>query len=371
MKEKTILILTIFLTTIIFAQNKNITAEITGFKNQTKVKLFDQDLQKLIDSTFVINNKFTLKNIINNTIPRNLSLVLIPDGTPISVRLYIANENIRITGDKADFPYDLKITGSKNEDLQNSLNQQVKTIENERTEIVKFWRTEVKDTGEIYKNKLRLSKERARQIDAQNDSIRIKFMKNNINSYVALNQLRYLKYNYSKDELKNIFKSLEDKYKKCDDGKSLLNYIEIGDIVKEGDLYSDFEAKDQNGKKHKLSDFKGNFILLDFTKEYCAPCEAAIKELKKINAKYGGKIKIISFTGEKSELFWQKGIIRNNINWLCLWDGQGNSGKTLMKYGVQGFPNFFLINPEGKIVKNINGYSDGILEPEIEKLINK
>lgn len=65
--------------------------------------------------------------------------------------------------------------------------------------------------------------------------------------------------------------------------------------------------------------------------------EEAIKVLKEIDATNGEKIKIISYTAEKSELFRKKGIIRNNINWLCLWDGNGYSGKTIMKYGVSVF----------------------------------
>ena len=392
MIKKVIILIQLIVTTLIFGQNKNnyseikktkktfeinlnqnkiIVAEITGFEDNTIVKLFDQDLQELIDSTIVLNNKFILKNNIKNIIPRNLNLVLIPNKIPISIILFIANENIKISGDKSDFPYDLKISGSKNQDLQKIINQKVKVIEKERNEIVKFWRTEEKDTNEVYKAKLKLSYNRANEIDKSNDSIRKVFIDKNPNSYVSLNQLRYLKYKYSKSELKKIYKSLENKYKSSEDGKSLLTYIEIGDKIKDGDLFFDFEAKDKNGIKHKLSDYKGKIILLDFTKEFCAPCEASIKELKNILFEYKEKLKIVSFTVEKSENFWKKGLIRNNIEWLSLWDGQGNSSKVIMKYGVQGFPHFFFINTDGKTVKNIIGYSEGILKTEVEKMIKK
>ncbi len=371
MKKKILLLLTISCISITFAQKNTISANITGFKDNTKVKLFDRDLNELIDSTIVLNNKFVIKTNIKNTIPKNLSLALIKeDGYPISTLLFIANENIKISGDKNDFPFSLNIIGSKNQDLQNSINQQIKDIQTERSEIVNFLRSDVKDTSEDYKTKLKLSKIRLNQIDSLDERICIKAINKNPNSYFALNKLRYYKYIYSKEDLKRLYKKLDAKYKNCENGKSLLNYIEIGDIIKEGDLYSDFEAKDKNENSHNLSDFKGQLILLDFTKEYCAPCEEAIKELKEIEATYGEKIKIISFTAEKSQLYWKKGIIRNNINWLCLWDGNGYSGKTIMKYGVSGFPNFFLINREGKIVKYINGFTKGNLMLETVKLIN-
>jgi len=353
-----------------FAQQKTIIANTTGFNNKTKVKLFDQELMKLVDSTYIQNNTFIFKNPVTNSIPRDLSIAIL-DSVPKFIRLYISSENVKITGDIKDFPYDLKITGSKTQNEKNIINLKTKWLQKERDEIVKFWRSDVKNEDENYQIKLNESKIRAKQIDKLTDSIRINYINSNINSYVSLKELSYQKTKYTKKELQDIYFKLEPKYKKSKDGITLLNYIEIGEIIKENDNFSDFEGFDNKGVKHKLSDYKGKFILLDFTKEFCEPCEKAIKELKILNEKYSEKITIISFTGEKSEDFWKKGIIRNNITWLSLWDGNGASGKTLMKYGVQGFPNFFMINPKGKIVKKIDGYSNGILEPEIEKLLKE
>ena len=370
MKKILSIIFILLVSQISSAQQKTIIGKTTGFKNNTKVKLFDQELMKLVDSTYIQNNKFVLKNPISDSSPRDLGITIM-DSIPKFMRLYISNENVIISGDIKDFPYDIKIVGSKTQNEQNNLNLKTKSLQKERDEIVKFWRSEVKDKNETYQIKLDESRLRARQIDKLTDSIKINFIESNINSYVSLKQLSYLKTKYSTNELQNIYSKLESKYKKSKDGISLLNYIKIGNVIKENDIYSDFEAFDNKGIKHKFSEFNGKFILLDFTKEFCEPCEKAIKELKIINEKYSDKITIISFTGEKSEEFWKKGIIRNNIKWLCLWDGNGADGKTLMKYDVQGFPNFFLINKEGKIIEIIKGYSDGILEPKVEKLLKE
>lgn len=360
----------LFLTQICSSQQKTIIGNTTGFKNNTKVKLFDQELMKLFDSSYIQNNNFVFKNPITDSSPRILSIAII-DSIPKFIRLFISNENIKIYGDIKDFPYDIKIIGSKTQTEQNNFNLKIKSLQIERDEIVKFWKSDVKDKNENYQSKLNESKIRAKRIDRLIDSIKIKQINSKINSYVSLKELSYLKTQYSKNELEKIYSNLESKYKNSNDGISLLNYINIGEVIKENDFYSDFEAFDYNGIKHKLSEFNGKSILLDFTKEFCEPCEKAIKELKTIHENYSGKITIISFTGEKSKEFWKKGLIRNNIKWLSLWDGTGANGKTLMKYGVQGFPNFFLINNKGKIIEIIEGYSDGILKPKIEKLLNE
>jgi thioredoxin-related protein len=52
-----------------------------------------------------------------------------------------------------------------------------------------------------------------------------------------------------------------------------------------------------------------------------------------------------------------------------VWDGKGDNSETSLKYGVTGFPTFFLINPEGKIVTSIIGYGDGSLAKAIKGII--
>lgn len=348
--------------------NHQISGSVTGFFDNDIVKLMDQELMMPIDSAYIKDGKFVLKHNINTANPRVLSLVIISE-TLYYVRLYISNENIQIKGDKNDFPYTLKISGSKSQNLQQQLDKKYLTLQKERDEIIKFLREEVIDTNEVYKAKNRKAKLRVRQIMSKIDSIKIKFINENSNSYTALKELSYLRQLYSKAELQKIYNRLLPKYKNYEAGKSLYTYLKIGEIIKQGDAFFDFEAFDQFGVKHRLSDFKENFILIDFTKEYCEPCELAIKELKILNEKYRNKLKIISFTGEKSKEFWKKGILRNNINWLCMWDGCGVSGNAILKYGIFGFPNFVLINPDGIIVKIVEGYSPGILEPEILRFI--
>ncbi|HEY5327751.1 MAG TPA: TlpA disulfide reductase family protein [Mucilaginibacter sp.] len=159
-------------------------------------------------------------------------------------------------------------------------------------------------------------------------------------------------------------------------GARIGNYLKVGNILKNGDQMADFEAMDKDGHKHHLSDTKGKYVLLDFSTTYCGPCIESLKDLKIISKKYADQIQIISFSGDGGKATWLKGINRDRPAWLTLWDGKGNYGETILKYGVTGYPSFFLIDPQGKIVSKWVGYGKdpgkkGSLETEVDEFLTK
>jgi len=51
----------------------------------------------------------------------------------------------------------------------------------------------------------------------------------------------------------------------------------------------EFSFTDFTGKAHKLSEFRGHYVLIDFWATWCKPCLADIPHLKQLYAKYRGK----------------------------------------------------------------------------------
>lgn len=355
MVTKLISVVLLLLSSIVYSQDKTITGKIYGFRNGDKVLLDDPETQKYIDSTVISNDSFLMKNKLSAE-PKNLYLTIKSEGDYYSTKLFIANENITITGSKKDFPYKLKILGSKYQNQYDILINLTKPYQIERDEIVTFLRRETTDTSVVYKSLRKIKIDSIHAIDKVTDSIRKAYVKSNLNTYAAVNEMFYLKTNYNEDELKSMYSSLQTKYKNSSYGLLINNYLKVGNPLKNGDLSYDFEAQDQFGKKRKLSEFIGKYVLLDFTETYCAFCIQSVKELKEVSEKNGEKLTIISFYADKSELIWKKGLKRDQISWVTLNDGKGTGGETLLKYGVFGYPTFFLIDPTGKIVDNFSGY---------------
>jgi peroxiredoxin len=113
------------------------------------------------------------------------------------------------------------------------------------------------------------------------------------------------------------------------------------------------------GKNVKLSskEFRGKYILLEFTGTWCPHCWDAVKMMNKLEDEFKAnkKLSILSVfstdidTEEKIKKFANEQKIRSTIL---------HSAKNVGdKYYVTSYPSFFIIDPTGKLIKIYTGYS--------------
>jgi hypothetical protein len=277
----------------------------------------------------------------------------------------VGNEDVRISGDKKDFPFYLNITGSPSQDVYNTLNDRIRALETSRNELTENIGSLLTDESDSAKTKLNAIGKKLQHIDSLTDAARIAFLKANLHSFAGLNELYYLKGRFSRDTLQLMYNGLRKDFKESVYGQRILNYLKAGKTLQVGDRFQDFAAWDQFGSNHRISELTGKYVLLDFTETYCGPCILSVDELRQINHSYADSLRVVSFWADKSRDTWQKGLARDKQEWLCLWDGNGSYGETLLKYGIVAYPTFVLISPEGKIISKWSGYGKGSLESAI------
>lgn len=139
-------------------------------------------------------------------------------------------------------------------------------------------------------------------------------------------------------------------------------------LAQNGSLASEWKLKIYNEDKTlSLNDLRGKVILLDFWIKNCGACIQSVQHLNKLEDKFKDKtFKIISINSydpiEDVSWFCKK----HNIKFPVLLNGK----EVAEKYGVNGFPAFFIIDKEGKIIYSNAGYNKSI-ESEVELIIEK
>ncbi|WP_317326635.1 cytochrome c biogenesis protein CcdA [Turicibacter sanguinis] len=141
----------------------------------------------------------------------------------------------------------------------------------------------------------------------------------------------------------------------------------------EGIKAIDFELKDQFGKIHQLSDYKGKIVYLTFWTTWCKNCVAELPILNQLYEEYGfneDDVAILTIASpnvgrEGDEEYIKSFIEQNGYTLPVLMD---DGGMIASYYGIQAIPTNFVIKPDGTVL----GYIPGrVGEETIRKLIEE
>ncbi|MBC7834818.1 MAG: TlpA family protein disulfide reductase [Phycisphaerales bacterium] len=113
-----------------------------------------------------------------------------------------------------------------------------------------------------------------------------------------------------------------------------------------GDTAPDWTLNDAEGSPHKLSDYKGKVVVLDFWATWCGPCVKAMPSVQRLHEKY--KDKGVKVFGVNT---WEKGDAPKFMKDKGFTYGLLMKGDDVAKaYGVNGIPTFYVIGHDGKVV---------------------
>ncbi len=173
------------------------------------------------------------------------------------------------------------------------------------------------------------------------------------------------------DQSAPLFNALSERVRNTREGKDFDQKLKIAEATVIGVPAPDFTLNDVNGKPVKLSDFRGQYVLLDFWGSWCHTCRMDNPYLVKAYEKYKDKgftiIGIASERGGKTDA-WLAAVEKDGLIWTNVVDWQP-ANKVVNLYGVYGVPRKFLIDPQGMIIdKDIKGKD---LDARLEKILEK
>ena len=127
----------------------------------------------------------------------------------------------------------------------------------------------------------------------------------------------------------------------------------------------------EEGKKAKLSDYRGNVVVLDIWATWCGPCIAMIPHEREMVKKLEGKkFKLVSVSADEkkeslTKFLEQSKDTKNDMPWTHWW--AGNKGGLTEEYQVRFYPTVYILDGKGVIRgKHLRGDA---LEHFVEKLL--
>ncbi len=289
-----------------------------------KVLLAKLDLktneQVNVDSTEMINGKFTLKGEIDS--PYLYTLFI--NGKSNKIHFFLENSSIEI---KADFSKldQAKVIGSREDSLFRSYKM-----------------------DDIF--------DRKKGMEIMLDHSDYTF-----SAFTAYYQFQI--YNISADTLDHIMNNFKNPVKKTVYFEHLTNLYNTLKNVAISQPAPDFSIPDTDGNLVQLKDFRGRYVLIDFWASWCAPCRASNPTLVNVYKTFKNRdFTIVGISIDKDKERWLKAIKADQLPWTNISNLKGWDEVSGI-YGVKAVPQNFLIDPDGIII-------DKNMEPDlmVEKL---
>ncbi|MBD1386886.1 AhpC/TSA family protein [Mucilaginibacter rigui] len=359
--KRCFLLLATLLPLLAFAQKPfTIAGDVKPFKNGDRVYLSYRENGKLyIDSTIVNNGYFKFSGSITGLgigyICRNDS-PLTADILHDAVTLYIQPGNISVT--TQDSLRYATIEGTPLNKDNTELELALKPLTKKHRAIADKYDTLTpqQQADVTFTDPIKVATD---AILKQMEPIKFSFIKSHPDSYISLLTLDRMINHADFSLVADAYNSLSVANKTSALGKTMEATINSAKQSQVGVMAANFELTTATGRKVKLADFKGKYVLIDFWASWCLPCRQENPNVVAAFKKYNSKkftVLSISIDSKSGRLAWLQAIKTDKLPWTQAIDHYNAAASVKNLYGVTTIPANVLIDPTGKIVaKNIKG----------------
>jgi thiol-disulfide isomerase/thioredoxin len=310
-----------------------------GLSDGTIVFMTDFGEGFIVDSTKVINGKFTFEGVADSA---------------IVVRLSMRNLSAELILEKGTISIDLSDSyGAKGTPLNDKWNEFTAQGENLLMEARE--KIEAIDDSVPVAEKQELQERIVDEFFEKTDRLPISFLKEHPND--ALGALIF--YTWMQNRVDRSYEKFNEAARYV--GECVLNfgpikqmkaYYEMSEKTAEGNLFVDFTVENGNkdGSPVSLSDYvgKGKYVLVDFWASWCGPCRMETPVIKELYNKYkGDQFEVLGVAVWDDRESTLSAIKEDGVTWPQILDGQDVPA---VVYGIQAIPHMILFGPDGTIL---------------------
>lgn len=140
---------------------------------------------------------------------------------------------------------------------------------------------------------------------------------------------------------------------------------------REGFMAPDFTLLDAQGVAVRLSDLRGQVVLVNLWASWCSPCKAEMPAMQKVYDDYAARgftILAVNTTFQDTQENALAFAASRGLTFPILWDTDGGVSQ---QYQVRAMPTSFFVDREGIIRRAVFGgpMPEALLRAEVEKLL--
>lgn len=147
------------------------------------------------------------------------------------------------------------------------------------------------------------------------------------------------------------------------------NQMRIENLLKPGTVAPEIALPSPEGDLLKLSDHRGDYVLIDFWASWCKPCRMENPNVVRMYRKYQGEnFEIFGVSLDRNKEKWIAAIAKDELEWPQVSDLKFWQSAAAELYNVKSIPFTVLIDPEGKVVATkLRGAA---LEQKLDEIFN-
>jgi len=134
----------------------------------------------------------------------------------------------------------------------------------------------------------------------------------------------------------------------------------------------DFASKSDSGRNVRLSELRGQVVLVNFWASWCSPCRQELPLLNRIYAQYrAAGFMLLAVNVDDNRKDAEAMLKRLELRFPTLFDGNKNVAKL---YGVDTMPATLVIDRDGRVRYVHRGYYDGYerkYEQQVRELLKE
>ena len=135
-------------------------------------------------------------------------------------------------------------------------------------------------------------------------------------------------------------------------------------LVVVGDSAPDFSITADNGRTVTTSNFGGKLLVLNFWATWCPPCIEELPSLNAFQRQFANSgVVVLGISVDKDEKLYRDFLAKARVSFLTARDPDN---KINAEYGTLKFPETYIIDARGKVVRKIISNTDWMSERMIK-----